>query len=153
MNDVMICEKCGKIRCIEDISTVRSFLCEINGVDYYEDTLDTCECGGDFVKTKRCDICDGYMSADSTDLICEKCATKYGNKEMALNFGEDESELVDINGFLAYLLSEKEINEVLQRYAFAKYSEDLLRVMAKDYCSEETVVSIIRESIEMEDKR
>jgi uncharacterized protein YifE (UPF0438 family) len=93
------------------------------------------------------------MSEESSDMICEECVKKYGNKESALALGDDEVETVDINGFLAYLLGEKEINTVLQKYAFAKYGEDQLRVMAKDYCSEENIVSIIRESIEMEDER
>lgn len=150
---VLICEECGKVKHIDEISSVSSFLCKINGVNYYEDLLEPCECGGEFVKTKRCEICDGYMSEESSDVICEECVKKYGNKESALAFGDDEVETVDINGFLAYMLSEKEINDVLQKYAFAKYTKDKIRIMAKDYCSEDTIISLIRESLESEDKR
>lgn len=149
---VMICEECGKVKHIDEISSVSSFLCKINGVNYHGDLLETCECGGGFVKTKRCEICDGYMSAESADVICEECVKKYGNKESALALGDDEAEAVDINGFLAYMLSEKEINDVLQKYAFEKYTKDQIRVMAKDYCSEDTIISIIRKSLELEDK-
>lgn len=38
-------------------------------------------CGGDYVKTKRCSICDEYITNEyiitsDDDLICEECYTK-----------------------------------------------------------------------------
>ena len=139
-DEILICSDCGAVKNINDISSSESYLCTIDGVPYYENTLSQCICGGDFVKAQECKICKTHFKKENfSDLICESCKNKYANEKTAFEIGETKArEMISVNGFIFYLLGgKKHINNILQNHIKSNFSKEVLEAYAKDYCTEE----------------
>lgn len=138
MDDMFICEHCGRIKSAEEIQKHKSFLCHIDGSDYYEDEIERCECGGDFLEATPCEICgENYLIADFiTTPICKNCISTHFNLDTALKVGNTEPEKVTVNGFLQWMLDEKEIDKALIEYVKKYYSDEEMKCYIDDYLSQ-----------------
>lgn len=74
-----------------------------------------CSCGGGFEYATQCGVCGEYFVDDFFCLsACEDCIDKeLSNVGNLLEQGEESKTLVEINGFLASVFSEEQINEIL----------------------------------------
>ena len=92
-------------------------------------------CGSeDIEEAEQCSICGEWHSEDAlSGGVCEKCLDKHATIENAIKWGEDEREeaekfmkyhsirpsqadcLIPINGFLAYVYTPSEIDEILRK--------------------------------------
>jgi hypothetical protein len=113
-----ICSRCYEVYNDEDV-TVEDYI--------YEDTefgriaiatdryLRDCECcGGELVEAKECAICGAWIPEDSED-ICDTCLENGITLENALEYGEEATETVELNGLLA-ALGKETIEKVLTLY-------------------------------------
>ena len=122
-----ICESCGELFEEEDLDFggekqyeyVDKGCCVVPYfVGYSHEDL-TCSCGGRIVEAKKCDICNKYAHIKYNEYsvcVCEDCVEKYKTTELALRVGDYRHKKVDINEYIARVLTEEEINEVLWEY-------------------------------------
>ncbi len=73
-------------------------------------------CGSeDFEEAGHCIKCDEFFPLDKmVGSICRDCLEKRMNDDTALAYGNDRKEAVELNGFLAYIFSASEIDEILK---------------------------------------
>jgi len=91
------------------------------------------------VETKYCKICDKYYYDKDREVvndICEYCLQEQANFNNALKYGEEQTQHLNINGFIASLLSEETINKTLVDYIkLNKLTRDEL--LAEQFCLED----------------
>ena len=112
-----ICEDCGKLT----------------------DTIeDRCECGGWFVEARLCEVCGEVYITDEDDL-CEECLKTSSTLENCLDIGDDEAqrEQYKLNGFLASVFSEREIEELALK-CFMELPKHLQQEYINSYCGSDT---------------
>ena len=82
-------------------------------------------CRGDYDETVECKSCGSHhFEEDLENGICKECIAEYEKDVLfCLNLGEKETVKVEINGAVASLWSEDEINEILTDYV--KYLNDV----------------------------
>jgi hypothetical protein len=68
----------------------------------------------------HCKICDEYIPEG--EHICYDCYEHGITVENAVKLGEEQPTYIHINEFIANLLSEKEINEILINYVYSNYT-------------------------------
>jgi hypothetical protein len=112
-----ICERCNTIYTDEE-AIVEGYI--------YDDTafgrvaiatdnhLCRCECGGELTEAKQCKICGEWIPEDSPE-ICDVCIEEHTTLDNAIAYGEDNTESVELNGFLA-ALGKDTIEKVLTIY-------------------------------------
>ena len=132
---MLICNRCGEL--IEDhelkfTSQCHGYTCL--GQPLSETIPEDCRCGGEFVEAKKCNVCGEWF--DNTDLngVCEGCLEEYETVGEALEIGENDTTSVDINGFVASVLSVEQINKILCKWVeenFIDHSKDVVK-----YCEE-----------------
>jgi hypothetical protein len=128
---MLICNICGHIIDEDDLKYVREDYGEVH-VD------DTCKCcrKGQYGEAKECKICgELFDSEDNIGDVCEDCIEKHETVGEALKYGEDCLDKVNINGFIAYALDEKKINEILTKYVEEHFTDHCKEV--KDYCNDD----------------
>lgn len=78
--------------------------------------------------TYICDEC-GEEFENEDDLICESicndCLKNEATIHNAINYGDAVPLQIDINGYLTYIFSTKEINGILKKIAFDRYEQSL----------------------------
>lgn len=98
---------------------------------------DDCNCGGQWVYAKPCQLCDEYVNEDELDFkICKKCSDENATFDNAIEFGVSQDVEVKINGFAANQLSTAQINEILiKELNQAKIINKVtIEQLAKKYC-------------------
>ena len=94
-----------------------------NPSEYYEhDTgyhgMDCPICGSDDIdEAKRCAECDEWVNEKNlVNGLCPACIEKHANDYGTVKaYGADRKEAVEINGFLAWVFTPAEIEEILER--------------------------------------
>ena len=91
-------------------------------------------CKGDFSETTPCKSCgsERFTEDEMESCICEDCIVNYSkNFDFCVKLGEKETENIKINGAIASLFSEKEINDILieaakkiENVSFEKFAEE-----------------------------
>lgn len=124
---MLVCNRCGML--IEDEEL--GFGYEAHG----EKVADTCRCGGDFIEATKCDVCGEWF--DNTDLngVCEDCLNYHETVGEALELGENDKTTVTINGFVAAVLSEEQINKILERWVEENFTDRSKPVV--EYCEDD----------------
>ena len=113
---MLVCNKCGKIRESRELG----YAIESHG----ERHLDTnCSCGGDFIPATRCSLCGKWF--DGTDLhgVCEVCLDDNETVGTALAIGSVNTEQVKINGFIATVLSQGQIDKILTKWVEENFTD------------------------------
>lgn len=73
-------------------------------------------CGGDIIDIRECKICGELCNDDELhNDVCDDCIHKHATFDNCLNYGDDSKTNVKINGFVASVLTESQINELLIR--------------------------------------
>lgn len=122
------CLSCGYV--FEDGEQSTWF--EKHGVDNppYEKISGCPKCRGDYEETIPCSIC-GFEKFDD-DLnggVCDDCIEKYKHdSDMCFKIGENDTEDVELNCFLAYVFDKEDIESILFRELKEreKYMKELL---------------------------
>lgn len=90
---------------------------------------------------KQCPVClKEYDEEDMDYAVCDNCISKNATYENALAWGEKEKYEIEINGFLAYSFTVKEVEEILlrelnqDRNVFIKSARNSL---AFDFCTDD----------------
>ena len=94
---------------------------ETHGLDSppYEEIGVCPYCKGWFEEMHKCEICGEYYTADElTSGVCDDCIYQHDTDiELLYKLGneEDAKETVKLNGFIASVLTEEQINEIVMR--------------------------------------
>ena len=127
-----ICNNCGNTK--DELRLCRQGSEFGNQTVYEEYYDDSCSCGGYFDEAEECACCGEYMSGDNY-IICEACLEKEAMYENAKEYGDENKEEVEINGFYANAFSADKIEEILDRELKNSSSA---KEAAKRYCHEDT---------------
>ena len=105
------CHRCGKHFEEPDIIT------ETHGLDSppYEKVAVCPYCHGWFEEMYQCKVCGQFFTDDELTMsVCDECIYEHEiNAELCHKFGEEAEESIKINGFIASVFSEEQINEIL----------------------------------------
>ena len=107
-----ICKSCGEVVDEDELNTVRCKVSDYAGGSYQ--TFTECTCGGDYEEAKQCAECGEYFAEDEmSGEYCTECLKEHATVENAIESGNEATEKVSVNGFVAFVFSEEEINEIL----------------------------------------
>ena len=80
----------------------------------HEEQYFACDCGGTIIPAVQCEKCGEYCTEDElTDDTCDKCLSKHCNYENVLEMGIEYQENYEINGFLASVFDQIEVEAIL----------------------------------------
>lgn len=87
----------------------------LNGGGDWGEHVSVCpECGHDSIcECGICVSCGAPVPDESGECVCENCIKYHSNPTTALVYGDRRRDSVKINGFIAFLYSEAEINDIL----------------------------------------
>lgn len=111
---MLICKDCGKVIADDELITHLESRGEFWGNNCFEEIVDKCECGGEFVEAKQCQMCGEWICEDDEN-VCDDCLQNNATYDNALKYGEENKESVELNGFLANVFTADEVNEILIR--------------------------------------
>lgn len=82
-------------------------------------------CNGAYEKTVKCEFCEGeFLEDELFGGVCQECIDGYKyDVETSMAIGDGEKLMIEINGFLAHIFSEREIESIL--YGAIKEKEKL----------------------------
>lgn len=127
---MFICDKCGKK--VKELALYTQYeqLGDMR-VPTMEYELDTCGCGGEYKEATKCPICHEYFLEDEIG-CCTECFEKNLTKENCLKAGEN---LYEVNDFLAFVFSQTEIEELLER-EFDKLEDSFKKHFIREYATQ-----------------
>lgn len=102
-----------------------TYECPNCGSDDFEDAFKCCVCGEDFADDDMC-----------TGAVCKGCAEKAATIKNAFAYGNDLTESVEINGFLAWVYPPDEINRILREHC-DKERKEYVSKLAKEFCTDD----------------
>lgn len=83
-------------------------------------------CHDSLEEAKRCEVCGEYFAPSISKEVCDDCINPHLTVETAIEIGREEKTSIKINSFAAAVLTEKEIEEWIEkvlRYKFNLKSE------------------------------
>lgn len=90
---------------------------------------------------KTCPICGNEFNEEYFEnAACDSCLFKAATYENALSWGAEEEYEIEINGFLAYSFTVKEVEEILQRELEEKgnvFVQSARNSLAFDFCTDD----------------
>lgn len=111
-----MCERCGDVYAeLPTHDEDFGYDVGIGRVSAVQTLVDSCHCGGNFVKATECNECGEYFEKNGEQTICDKCLEKYKTLDNAIKIGAEYPIKKQINQFLAWCFSEEEINQILER--------------------------------------
>ena len=113
---MLVCNRCGTL--VEDNEL--GYVTEMHG-ERHRNTV--CRCGGEFIPATQCKLCGTWF--DNTELhgVCEGCLEEYETVETAIEIGSYSTEMREINGFFADILTTEMINDILGKYVEEHYTD------------------------------
>lgn len=95
-------------------------------------------CGSeDFEEAEQCPICGEWFSEEDMQYgVCADCIEKNVTKDNAFLYGSEDTQTVEINGFLAWCYSADEIMEILSKH-FEQTSDGWKKRMVAEYCNDD----------------
>ena len=138
-----ICNRCGNLCEDDELPTYEEDFGFETGVGWKamkQTFVDTCSCGGDFVEARECALCGEYFDKEEGWRVCKHCLEEGATYENALAVGEENKDSVKINGFLANVFTESQIEEILQRELdqARKLTPTDINEQAKQYCLDDS---------------
>ena len=102
----------------------------------------------DVVEATICEICN-HPFADTENLgICECCLEEEETVELAIKMGEESTIDVELNGFIATVLTKDKINSILAEYVRSNYSDNSLPVTRYLESDKQALVEFIKDERE-----
>lgn len=137
-----ICDRCGDLCEEDDLPTYTEDFGYDTGVGWrscLQTFVDNCSCGGEYVEATKCCICDEYFYDEDGYGACENCLSENATFENALLIGEEETDAVEINGFLSRSFTREQIEEILKRELeqARNLHNTIIDKDAKGYCLED----------------
>ena len=130
-----ICLNCSRV--FEEPKIDNEKIGECFGRDVYEETGSCPYCGCDYTEAEQCEICgEFYYPSDLVEGICTYCADcmKSDFDTCYLVAKEQEyEECICINGAIASVLTEEEIDKALREYIKSKDNVDMSAFIDEDY--------------------
>ena len=122
---MLVCNRCGKV---EEYNS--QIISNREKLGVYLD-YDTCpDCGGQMVEATQCS-CGRWFDNSELCGICEVCLDEEQTVENAIQIGKQETVDVEVNGFLAQILTNEQIEEILSNWVKEKFADHCREV--KDY--------------------
>ena len=130
---MLVCEDCG--RTYSEDSLV--YFTERHGLSAAETRGEKfsyyrCDCGGELEEATRCSVCGDWANKYG---VCRFCLDNNESLDTAIDIGEKNKDEVSINGYVAFALTEDEINSILIEHL--KKSHDRSSKKIKEYCEED----------------
>lgn len=122
-----ICNQCGKL--VEEIGK------RVGGT-WDEELEEECSCGGEFVEAKECPFCGCWIEKEKE--VCNECFEKEITPENCFNFGINAEEEIKVNGFLATIFTQKQINNILTNAMYGINRNELQKKAEEFYKNDET---------------
>lgn len=113
---MLICNRCEKLKREEDLE----YVTEMHGerhLDY------TCSCGGEYDEATKCKLCGEWFNNDFLHGICEYCMEEEETVGNALAIGEYSTVKREINGFVADVLTDEQINKILIKWVEENFTD------------------------------
>lgn len=140
---MFICKKCGSVMDESKLVHAKYLLSDYRGGTYESDCH--CRCGGEVSETKQCKTCGEHFDAsDMYGEYCKDCLNSEMTVDNAIKCGAevDARREVSINGYLASLFSEEDIDALLERELGCKMAESRRNTMvaidkAEWFCKED----------------
>ena len=113
------CYECGHVFDDEDVKRWSEDRGKCHGVPAYEEYCGCPACNGDFEEAVCCEVCgEWFLKSDlSQDYICTECIEKKASDfDFAYNAFNKHKESIEINGLLAGIFTEWEIEEILRTH-------------------------------------
>ncbi len=136
-----VCKDCGAVLSSDELVEHRSRLSDYQGGCYESGSY--CPCGGDVGEGRECEVCgEVVLEDDIHDGVCLECLKARMTLENAITVGKDEKETVEINSFLSYFFTEKQIEDILLRkikkmQADGVISKEALKERVEGYCCDD----------------
>jgi hypothetical protein len=135
---MMICNKCGELCDDDDLPTYTEDFGFDTGVGWKscpQTFVDNCSCGGDFVEATKCVICGEYFNGEEQyGKVCSECLKDESiDADNAFAIGDKNKEKIEVNGFLASIFDENQINDILEQ-AYRKQNTFTKERQSKEYC-------------------
>ena len=134
-----VCNRCGELCEEDDLPTYTDDFGYDTGVGWRscpQTFTDNCSCGGDFVEADKCSVCDEYFYDEDHNGACDFCLNEYATYENALLIGEEETDTIELNGYLVHSFTKEQIEEILKRELEQARQLDKAKIdkEAKEYC-------------------
>ena len=134
---MLVCDCCEKTKHENEIRTYKVSHGETSlGFSLTEEFEDaTCRCGGNFVEAKKCKICGALFPKSEYADMCESGMEDYESVEIALEIGKERKTTVEVNEFVAYALSDEQINKILTKWVeenFVDHSNTVVEYLEND---------------------
>ena len=115
-----ICNNCGAELEYSDIRVQKDYYNEGDGERWF------CpHCISENIEeAKSCEICGKNIPQSHFGNICDACIEEECTVDNAIEFGRNEKTDVKVNEFVAHMLTEEEINELLELIVKYKFSKD-----------------------------
>ena len=130
------CSDCGRVLDDDELVTRKDYVSDYAGGTY--EYRETCPCGGDVEEVYACEGCDDCYEEDELhEGFCENCLVQCATLDNAIESGAGEKDAVHINGFLTYLFSREQIEDILIKEIHAREAagEGMeISEKARDYC-------------------
>lgn len=125
---MLVCNKCGALKYESELGYVTESHGERH-LDY------SCKCGGEYIEATECKVCGSRF--DNTNLygVCECCLEEHETVGTALEIGDNNRELIAINSFISSVLTEDEINAILEKYVEEHFTDHCRKVV--DYLEDD----------------
>ena len=126
-----VCNICGHL--VEELTTARVY--DDNLLEgYIDETVTACPCckHGELIEATICAVCGKPFDGTELNGVCECCLEEYETVESALEIGEQETEKVDVNGFIAEILTPDQINKILTKWVEENIMDHSPKVV--DFC-------------------
>ena len=128
-----ICWKCGEL--FEDLKTERRYGDNYLG-GFIDETIDTCpHCKVDLVEATKCPVCGRWFDNTELDGVCAHCLEDYETVGTALEIGDKNRIDVKVNSFVAYALSDDQINHILEKWVEENFTDHCKTVI--EYCRDD----------------
>lgn len=131
---MLVCDRCGHL--VENLEFSRTYDDNLLG-GYIDEADTTCPCckKGDLIPATQCSDCGKWF--DNTDLygVCEECLDEFATVGTALALGKNSTTDVEINGFIAEVLTPEQINKILTKWVeenFTDHSKPVVDFLESD---------------------
>lgn len=119
---MLVCNRCGTVVNYNDLG----YVTEVHG-ERHRNTH--CKCGGDFIPAKKCKLCDSWFDNTALYGVCECCISEEETVGNALEIGAENTEMVEVNGFIAEVLTTEQINSILTKWVEENFVDHSIPVV------------------------
>ena len=135
---MLVCSFCGALKREDELKTYTDVhgWTDLQPITETRKNYDCDVCGkGEYVEAKECKVCGVWFNDEEHIGVCEGCLEDEETFENAVKLGRENTEIIEINGFLASLFSVEKINDILEQYAEQHFTDHCSEIV--HYCEED----------------